>query len=191
MTKFCTSLALGSILMTAVSLSAADKSDKKTPLTGEVKTIDGKTVDLKEYQDKVVLVVNTASYCGNTPQYEALQELHEKYADKGLAVLGFPANEFGAQEPGTDAEIAEFCTKEYGVTFPMFSKIVVKGEGQAPLYKHLTSKETNPEFAGPISWNFEKFLISRNGEVVGRFKPGLSPKDDAVVNAIERELAKK
>jgi glutathione peroxidase len=178
------------MLMNATSVSAEEKSDK-TPLKGEVKSLEGKKVDLKQYQGKVVLVVNTASYCGNTPQYESLQELHEKYADKGLAVLGFPANEFGKQEPGTDKEIAEFCTKEYGVTFPMFSKIVVKGEGQAPLYKYLTSKETNPEFAGPVTWNFEKFLINREGEVVGRFKPGLDPKDDQVVRVIERELAKK
>ena len=183
-------LALGCMLMNAPVVSAEEES-KKTPLTGQVKSLEGKNVDLKQYQGKVVLVVNTASYCGNTPQYKSLQELHEKYADKGLAVLGFPANEFGKQEPGTDKEIAEFCTKEYGVTFPMFSKIVVKGEGQAPLYEYLTSKETNPKFAGPVTWNFEKFLINRDGEVVGRFKPGLDPKDDQVVRAIERELAKK
>jgi len=189
MSKIIYALLLGTISMIATAEAADDKA--KSPLTGEHKTLDGKKINLKDYQGKVALVVNVASYCGNTKQYEPLQKLHEKYADKGLVVLGFPANEFGKQEPGTDAEIAEFCTREYGVTFPVFSKIVVKGEGQDPLYKFLTSKETNPEFAGPVTWNFEKFLIGRNGQVVARFKPGLSPDDEKVVKAIEVELAKK
>jgi len=156
-----------------------------------VKSLSGQPVDLGKYQGKVVLVVNTASFCGNTPQYKGLEELHQKYSGQGLAVLGFPANEFGKQEPGSDKEIAEFCEKNYKVSFDMFSKIVVKGAGQSPLYKWLTSKETNPEHAGDVTWNFEKFLISRDGSVIARFKPGTDPTDDEVVQAIEQALAKK
>lgn len=173
---------------TATKNEAAKKSE--SPLSGEVKTIEGKKQDLAEYQGKVVLVVNVASQCGHTPQYAGLQKLYEKYRDDGLVVLGFPANEFGKQEPGSDAEIKEFCTSKYNVTFPMFSKIVVKGEGQAPLYKHLTDKESNPKYAGPVTWNFEKFLIGRDGQVAGRFKPGLKPESEDLVKAIERELEK-
>jgi len=137
------------------------------------------------------MMVNVASQCGLTPQYKQLEELHEKYAGKGLAVLGFPANEFGSQEPGTDAEIATFCKSKYDVKFDMFSKVVVKGDGQCPLYKFLTSKETDPKFAGDITWNFEKFLIGRNGEVVARFAPKVKPDSEEVLKAIEAELAKK
>ena len=126
-------------------------------------SIDGKPVNLARYQGKVVLIVNVASQCGYTPQYAGLEELHRKYAAKGLNILGFPANEFGAQEPGSNAEIAQFCQTNYGVDFDMFSKIVVKGPGQAPLYQFLTSKQTNPKFAGDIAWNFEKFLIGQWG----------------------------
>jgi glutathione peroxidase len=138
-----------------------------------------------------VLIVNVASRCGNTKQYTNLENLHKKYASQGLAVLGFPANEFGAQEPGTNEEIATFCKTKYAVDFDMFGKIVVKGDGIAPLYQHLTSAESNPKFAGPVTWNFEKFLIGRNGEVVARFKPKTNPEADEVVAAIEAELAKK
>ncbi len=173
------------------SKTNAAASDTHTPLAGEVKTLDGKATDLAGYRGKVVLIVNTASYCGNTPQYSGLQKLYEKYSDKGFVVLGFPANEFGKQEPGTDAEIAEFCTKNYPVTFPMFSKIVVKGEQQHPLYKSLTDKATNPKFAGPVTWNFEKFLIGRDGQVIGRFKPGMKPEAKEIVAAIESEVEKK
>lgn len=180
-------------------LSPAFAADKKTKAKGakvppvldyRMKSLAGEEVDLAKYKGKVLLVVNVASQCGNTKQYTPLEALHEELADKGLAILGFPANEFGAQEPGTDEEIAEFCKDNYGVKFDMFSKIVVKGEGQHPLYQYLTSKETNPKFAGDISWNFEKFLIGRNGEVVARFEPGLSPDAPEVRKAIEAELAK-
>lgn len=160
-------------------------------LNFKMKKIDGKDVDLSAYKGKVVMMVNVASQCGLTPQYKQLEELHEKYAGKGLAVLGFPANEFGSQEPGTDAEIATFCKSKYDVKFDMFSKVVVKGEGQCPLYKFLTSKETDPKFAGDITWNFEKFLIGRNGEVVARFAPKVKPDSEEVLKAIEAELAKK
>ena len=135
----------------------------------EVTSLDGKDVELSEYAGKVVMIVNVASRCGATPQYEPLQALYEKYEDKGFVILGFPCNQFGAQEPGSATAIREFCTENYGVTFPMFSKIDVNGDEAAPLYQHLTSEDTNPENAGEIGWNFEKFLISRDGEIVGRF----------------------
>jgi glutathione peroxidase len=166
------------------------KADKSGPLQFVVKDIDGKDVNLSQYQGKVVMIVNVASKCGNTPQYEQLEALHKKYADKGLVILGFPANEFGKQEPGTNAQIKEFCTSTYQVDFPMFSKIVVKGKGQADLYKFLTSKKTDPDHAGEITWNFEKFLVGRNGQVVERFKPKTKPDAPEVVKAIEAELNK-
>jgi glutathione peroxidase len=137
------------------------------------------------------LFVNVASECGYTKQYKGLQELHEKYGKQGLAIIGVPANEFGGQEPGTDKEIAQFCDSKFGVKFDMLSKVVVKGEGQCPLYKHLTSKETDPKFAGDVKWNFEKFLISRTGEIVGRYRSAVEPMSDELTNAIETELAKK
>jgi len=170
--------------------AGAVKAEKAGPLQFVVKDIDGKDVNLSQYQGKVVMIVNVASKCGNTPQYKQLEELHKKYADKGLVILGFPANEFGKQEPGTNAQIKEFCTSTYQVDFPMFSKIVVKGKGQADLYKFLTSKETDPDHAGDITWNFEKFLVGRNGQVVERFKPKTKPDAPEVVKAIEAELNK-
>jgi glutathione peroxidase len=188
----------GGLGMSATRLTAADETNEKsakasadTPLKGEMKSLKGEKIDLADYRGKVVMIVNTASYCGNTPQYGDLEQLWKKYGEKGLVVLGFPANEFGKQEPGSDAEIAEFCTKNYRVSFPMFSKIVVKGEGKAPLYEYLTSKKTNPKFGGEITWNFEKFLIGRDGKVVARFKPGMKPQTDQIVKAIETELEKK
>jgi glutathione peroxidase len=159
-------------------------------LNFSMKRLGGKEVSLSQYQGKVLLMVNVASQCGLTPQYAGLESLHKKYASQGLAVLGFPANEFGAQEPGSNEEIAQFCKANYGVDFDMFAKVVVKGEGQCPLYQHLTSKQTNPKFGGPISWNFEKFLIGRNGQIVARFAPDVEPESEEVVKAIEAELAK-
>ena len=185
---------LSTVLSCCVSLAlAADKEGDKVPaaLNFTMKRLNGKEVPLSQYQGKVVLIVNVASECGLTPQYEQLQALHKKYAEQGLAVLGIPANEFGAQEPGSNEEIATFCKANYGVEFDMFSKVVVKGEGQCPLYQYLTSKETNGKFAGPITWNFEKFLIGRNGEVVARFAPRVKPDSKEVIEAIEAELAKK
>jgi glutathione peroxidase len=171
---------------------AAEKETKKAPeaLNFKMKSLTGKTVDLSKYKGKVVMIVNVASQCGNTKQYSALEDLHEKYADKGLAILGFPANEFGQQEPGSDEEISEFCEKNYGVKFDMFSKVVVKGEGQCPLYKFLTSKETEPQPAGDITWNFEKFVIGRDGKIVARFAPKTKPESEEVVAVIEEQLAK-
>lgn len=173
---------------TAVSMTLA--ADAQSPLDYKVTSIDGKPVELSQFKGKVVLVVNVASRCGNTKQYTNLENLYKKYGQQGLTILGFPANEFGKQEPGTDGEIAEFCKSKYQIDFPMFSKIVVKGDGIAPIYNYLTSDKTNPKFAGPITWNFEKFLIGRDGQVVARFNPKLNPESPEVVAAIEAELAK-
>jgi glutathione peroxidase len=191
-------MALLGVFVMTLALQAEDKkepakSEKAVPavLNFKMKSLGGKEVDLSKYQGKVVLMVNVASKCGATPQYTPLQELHEKYKDQGLVVLGFPCNQFGAQEPGTATEIEEFCTENYGVTFDMFEKIDVNGEKAAPLYKYLTSKETNPDSPGKINWNFEKFLISRDGKIVSRFKTPISPDDPDVVKAIEAEIGKK
>ena len=171
-------------LAATCAMAADDKKDAKSgPLQFTVKDIDGKDVDLSQYKGKVVMIVNVASKCGNTPQYKQLEDLNKKYKEQGLVILGFPANQFGSQEPGTDAEIKEFCTSTYQVDFPMFSKIVVKGDGQADLYKYLTSKETDPAHAGQITWNFEKFLIGRDGQIVNRFKPATKPDAPQVVKA--------
>ncbi len=157
-------------------------------LNFRMKDIDGKMVHLGRYQGDVILIVNVASFCGYTPQYAGLQKLYQQYKDRGFVVLGFPANEFGAQEPGSDKQIKEFCTSKYDVTFPIFSKIVVKGEGQHPLYRYLTDKATNPQFAGEIEWNFTKFLVNRKGEVVERFRSNVEPLNPRLTSLIEREL---
>jgi glutathione peroxidase len=183
--------AAGLLLAVATSAWADKEAAVPAALNFKMKKIDGKEVNLADYKGKVVLMVNVASACGYTPQYEGLQAIHEKYGKDGLVVVGVPANEFGAQEPGSNDEIATFCKSKYGVSFDMFQKVVVKGAGICPLYKHLTSPETNPKFAGDIGWNFEKFLIGRNGEVVGRFKPGVAPESEPLTKAIEAELAKK
>ncbi len=154
----------------------------------QVKDIDGAAVDLKKYEGKVLLVVNVASKCGLTPQYEQLVDLQKKYKEKGFDVLGFPANNFMSQEPGTEKEIKEFCTTKYGVDFPMFSKISVKGDDMDPLYKELTSKDENGEFGGEIQWNFTKFVVNKQGEVVARFEPRTKPDAPEVVAAIEKAL---
>jgi glutathione peroxidase len=153
------------------------------------KTIDGKTRNLSEYRGKVVLVVNVASECGLTPQYAGLETLHEKFAARGLAILGFPANEFGAQEPGTDEQIQTFCTSKFGVKFDMFAKVKVKGAGIDPLFAFLTSAQDNARFAGDIKWNFNKFLVGKNGEVLARFEPPVEPTSADVMGAIEKALA--
>ncbi len=154
-----------------------------------VRTIDGAPKSLGDYRGKALLVVNVASQCGLTPQYRGLEELHEAYAAKGLAVLGFPANEFGAQEPGSNEQIKEFCSTRYDVKFDLFAKTKVKGAGIDPLFEYLTSKETNPGFAGDIKWNFNKFLIGKDGRVVARFEPQVEPTSAEVKAAIDRALA--
>jgi glutathione peroxidase len=181
-------LTLGSSI--GCSQAAGGTKQEKTALQFQMKSLDGKDVDLSKYAGKVVLVVNVASRCGYTPQYEQLQSLHEKYADQGLAVLGFPCNQFLGQEPGSAAEIREFCTTNYGVTFDMFAKVDVKGDNACDFYRFLTSVDSQPKGAGNIGWNFEKFVLDRDGFVVARFGSSTKPDAKEVVNAIERELAK-
>jgi glutathione peroxidase len=183
-------LAAASLLAVAHAVSAEEPAKKPTSVLGfQVQDIDGKTVDLSKYKGEVLLIVNTASQCGYTPQYEGLEKVFEKYKDRGFEVLAFPANEFGHQEPGTNPEIKSFCSTKYNVTFPLFSKIVVKGPGIHPLYQYLTSAETDPKFAGAIPWNFTKFLVNRKGEVIARFVPGDEPESAKVTKAIENALA--
>lgn len=153
-----------------------------------MKTIDGDSRALADYRGRVLLVVNVASKCGLTPQYDGLEKLHEAYAAKGLSILGFPANEFGAQEPGSNTEIKAFCTTRFGVKFDMFEKIKVKGPGIDPLFDFLTSKKTGGAFAGEIQWNFTKFLVGKNGEVQARFEPQVEPTSAEVRQAIESAL---
>jgi len=161
---------------------------EKSVLDFTMKNIDGKETKLSDYRGKVLLLVNVASQCGYTPQYEGLQAIYAKYSGQGLVVMGFPANNFGGQEPGTNEEIKQFCTLKYKVSFPMFAKISVKGADIHPLYKFLTSKETDPEFAGDISWNFNKFLVDRNGKVIARFETREKPEGEKVTQAIEKAL---
>jgi len=149
------------------------------------KTIDGRDVKLAEYKGHPLLIVNVASKCGLTPQYEGLEKLNKELGPRGLRVLGFPANEFGAQEPGSNDEIKTFCTSNYGVDFDMFGKVVVKGEGMHPLFEYLTKQS---KFAGDIKWNFNKFLVDKNGEVVARFEPQVEPTNPEVRKAIEQQL---
>ena len=170
-------------LMVAVSLNAASSLYDFT-----LPSIDGKPMPLAEFKGKVLLLVNVASRCGYTPQYTALESTYEKYKDQGLVILGFPANNFGAQEPGTNAEIKTFCSTKYSVSFPLYAKVSVKGAGQTPLYQFLTSRDSNPSVAGAIKWNFTKFLVDRNGKVVQRFEPDVTPDSPEVIAAIEKLL---
>jgi glutathione peroxidase len=155
-----------------------------------VQDIDGNEVKLADYRGKALLIVNTASECGATPQYAGLQELHAKYEKRGLVVLGFPSNDFGEQEPGTHEEIKKFTTDEFGVTFPLFSKVKTKGDGQAALYKTLT-EETLPAIQGEVQWNFTKFLVDADGKVVARFNTKVEPTSEEVIEAIESVLPAK
>ncbi len=188
-------LALATVVSFALAAGhAADTKGGKAvsgPLGFTMKGIDGKDVDLGQYKGKVVLFVNVASKCGYTKQYTGLQALYKKHEADGLVIIGVPANEFGSQEPGTDEEIQKFCSSKYSVTFPMLSKVVVKGDGICPLYKFLTSKDSNGKFAGDIKWNFEKFLVNRKGEVVGRYESKVAPESETLAKAIDAELAKK
>jgi glutathione peroxidase len=168
----------------------AKKKDKTTPaLNFKMKDVDEKEQDLKQYAGKVILMVNVASKCGFTPQYEGLQKLYDSHKDKGLVILAFPANDFGKQEPGSNSEIKEFCTSKFHVTFPIFSKVTVKGENSCPLYKYLTSKKAGHKFGGPIQWNFNKFLINRKGEIIGRYDQRVTPDAKTLVEAVEKALA--
>ena len=174
-------------LLTAPQTKTAEKPKVADVLNFTMNSLDGKPVSLAKYQGNVVLMVNVASECGYTPQYEGLQALHKKYATRGLRVLGFPSNDFGGQEPGSNAEIQDFCKKNYGVEFDMFSKIKVLGSDKAPLYRTLTA---TPKFSGDVSWNFEKFLIGRDGQVIGRYKSGVEPLSAELTKAIEAALGK-
>ncbi|MBA4067517.1 MAG: glutathione peroxidase [Isosphaera sp.] len=184
--------AAAATLVLAGCAGAGTGEDKKvTPLEYTLKDIDGKDFDLAKLKGKVVLFVNVATNCGYTKQYEGLQALYAKHEKDGLVVVGVPANEFGGQEPGTDEEIKKFCTGKYKVTFPMMSKVVVKGNGQVPLYKALV--EATPSAAGKVEqvgWNFEKFLVGRDGKVAGRFKSAVAPDADELTKAIKTELDK-
>ena len=185
----------GAFAMVVSFSNAAEKTvnaEKASSALGfKMNSLDGKEVDLSQYQGKVLMIVNVASRCGNTPQYTQLEALHEKYGKEGLAVLGFPCNQFGAQEPGTAADIQKFCTDKYNVNFPLFAKIEVNGDSACPLYKYLTALDLKPKGKGNVSWNFEKFVIGRNGEVVARFEPRTKPDAPEVMKVIDAELAKK
>jgi glutathione peroxidase len=176
---------LVAVLIFQVISAGAAESIYDLPL----KDIDGKDTSLKPYQGKVMLIVNVASKCGFTPQYTALEALHQKYKDRGLVVLGFPCNQFGGQEPGTAAEIKQFCSSKYNVTFPMFDKIEVNGANRHPLYVMLAGKES--PFAGDIGWNFTKFLIGRDGKILNRYGSKVKPDSEEVTKAIEAALAAK
>ncbi len=187
-------LMAGIVAMALMSAAFAEEAVKDAPpaLAFSMKNIDGKSVDLSQYEGKVVLFVNVASRCGYTKQYTGLQQLHEKYAEKGLAVVGVPCNQFGAQEPGTNEEIKQFCSSKYSVTFDMLDKVNVNDDssGKAcPLYGYLTGVDTKPAGKGKVKWNFEKFLLDRKGNVVGRFGSGVEPTSKEMTEAIEKALA--
>lgn len=168
-----------------VAYSQAQNQTKKTFHDFTVTTIDGEEFQLSQLKGKKVLVVNTASKCGNTPQYEDLENLYKTYGGEKFTIIGFPANNFFSQEPGTNEEIRQFCTINYGVTFPMMSKISVKGSDIAPVYQWLTSKEENGVMDAPVKWNFQKFMIDENGNLVGMVAPGDSPMTDKIMNWIK------
>ncbi|MBX3348391.1 MAG: glutathione peroxidase [Nitrospira sp.] len=157
------------------------------PLYGfRLPDIDGRPVDLKTFKGKVLLIVNTASMCGNTPQYAGLQEMYERYQERGFEVLAFPANDFGQQEPGTNQEIKGFCYTKYSVSFPLFSKISVVGKDKHPLYRYLTEQSA---FPGRVTWNFQKYLVDRSGNVIGKYDPGMNPLSPAILTDVEKALA--
>jgi len=176
------------LFLVKANVSTVEKEKVKSVYDFTMKDTGGKDVKLEQFRGKVVMLVNVASKCGYTPQYDGLQKIYEQYKDRGFVILGFPANNFGAQEPGTNEEIVEFCRINYGVKFPLFSKISVKGEDKHPLYKYLTERETNPEFGGEIKWNFNKFLIGRDGKIIARFESADKPEDAKVTKAIEGAL---
>ena len=173
------------MLFCAVALVGAEKTVHDYTLN----SIDGQPASLAAYKGKVVLLVNVASKCGYTPQYSALESVYEKYKDRGLVVVGIPANNFGAQEPGSNQEIKTFCSSKYRVTFPMMAKVSVKGDDITPLYQFLTDKSAHPQTGGEIQWNFTKFLIGPDGRVVARFEPEITPDSPQVASAIEKALA--
>ena len=171
-----------------LSASTLKGKDSTAPLYGfSLPDIDGRLVDLKTFKGKVLLIVNTASMCGNTPQYAGLQEMYERYQDRGFEILAFPANDFGQQEPGTNEEIKGFCYTKYSISFPLFSKISVTGNSRHPLYHYLT--EQSP-FPGRVTWNFQKYLVDRSGQVIGKYDPGMNPLSKTIIADVEKALAK-
>jgi glutathione peroxidase len=180
---------LGLILMLTIAAAVAG-AEVHSIYDFTMKSIDGQQVSLKNYHGKVVLLVNVASKCGFTPQYAGLEAVYEKYKDRGLVIVGVPANNFAQQEPGTDEEIKKFCSNKYNVSFPMMSKVSVLGDDKAPLYQFLTDKSANPAVGGDIKWNFTKFLFDRNGNPVARFEPAVKPDSPEVTAAIEATLSK-
>ncbi len=173
---------LTSVILAATILNAASIYDYT------LTSIDGKSTPLSSFKGKVVMLVNVASRCGYTPQYAGLESLYEKYKAQGFAIVGIPANNFMSQEPGTNAEIKKFCKSKYDVQFPMMSKVSVKEPDQAPLYQYLTSKQQNSQTGGPIQWNFTKFLVGRDGQIVARFEPAVTPSDPALTSAVTKAL---
>lgn len=169
-------------------IMAASLFGASSVLDFTLNSLDGKSAPLADYRGKVVLIVNVASRCGYTPQYTGLEKIYEKYKDRGFVILGFPANNFGEQEPGTNEEIKTFCSSKYQVTFPMYAKVSVKGADATPLYQFLTDKKSNPATGGEIEWNFTKFLVDRNGKVIARFEPAIEPESADVTGAIEKAL---
>ena len=184
---------IGAAVVSVVALSRTNDKMEAATVANSVydftmKDIDGKETNLAQYRGKVLLLVNVASRCGFTPQYEGLEKVYLKYKDRGLIILGFPANNFMSQEPGTNEEIKTFCSLKYNVTFPMFSKISVKGDDIHPLYKYLTDKQSDPQFGGDVKWNFNKFLVGRDGRIIGRFEPPVKPESPEVTQAIDKAL---
>jgi glutathione peroxidase len=171
-------------------IAATATAQSKSIYDFTMKSIDGQPVSLKGYSGKVVMVVNVASRCGYTPQYTALESIYEKYKDRGLVIVGVPANNFAQQEPGTNEEIKKFCSTKYNVSFPMMSKVSVKGDDKTPLYQYLTDPALDPKFSGDIKWNFTKFLFDRQGNPVARFEPATTPDAPEVQAAIETALGK-
>jgi glutathione peroxidase len=181
---------LGSLAaaLAAVTALAGSTAEASSIYDFQVVDIEGRSVNLEQYRGKVLLIVNVASRCGYTYQYEGLEALYREYAGRGLVVLGFPSNDFLGQEPGSNEQIKEFCSLKYGVSFPMFARIRVKGRDAHPLYKFLTDKRTNPRFAGGITWNFNKFLVGRDGVVLARFQTKEEPASEPVRKALEQAL---
>ncbi len=190
MKKIISSAALGGVVLVAAACGAAGDAGEggaAAVIDQTVQTLQGESLDLSSFRGRPMLIVNTASQCGYTPQYAGLQKLHETYGERGLVVIGFPANDFGDQEPGTAEEIATFCRLNYGVSFPMMAKVHTTGREQAPVYRTLTT-ETGEGIRGEIRWNFTKFLVDRDGRVVARFEPGVEPTDPKLTSAIEALL---
>lgn len=175
------------LILTLLTNIAIAQNKMKTIYDYKVNTLEGATFDLASLKGKKVMIVNTASECGYTPQYADLEQLYRKYKDKGFTIIGFPSNDFGAQEPGTSEQIRSFCSKNYEVSFPMMEKIIVKGEEKHPLYKYLTEKELNGMMDSEVKWNFQKYLVDENGKVVEVLEPKVNPMDDRVINWINKK----